>query len=273
MAPRLWGTLYNNHLWEGSALQGTPGSLATAWWLVQAACHHSGTTPGQCLGCSTVVLLESSRWLCVNCICRVTALLKVSRSVRSQVFRGEGHDCTNRSTSWPEEMLFTSGTSIPCLFVNREQSPASMDSKHQRISIDGDVADTIAAAQRTCWGLDSNPGISYILSLNPFDLLSGRSLTIDIRTQRSQRFDKQWLKVKLFTGRARKLQGSLLKSTFLKFSYRKCQTHTRRRSEPPCSQHHFSSHHLTASPLLLMPPPRSTQRPFDFEANADVTSI
>ena len=124
-----------------------------------------------------------------------------------------------------------------------------------------------------CWGLDSNPGISYILSLNPFDLLSGRSLTIDIRTQRSQRFDKQWLKVKLFTGRARKSQGSLSKSTFLKFSYRKCQTYTRRRSEPACSQPHFSSHHLTASPLLPTPPPRSTQRPFDFEANADVTSM
>ena len=134
---RLWGTLCNNHLREGSALQGTPGSLATAWLLGQAAYHHSGTTPGQRLGCSTVVLLESSGWLCVNCICRVTALLKVSRSVRSQVFRGEGRDCTNRSTSWPEEMLSTSGTSIPCLFVNREQSPASMDSKHQRISVDG----------------------------------------------------------------------------------------------------------------------------------------
>ena len=142
-----------------------------------------------------------------------------------------------------------------------------------RRSRDGDVADTIATTPRTCWGLDSNPGISYILSLNPFDLLSGRSLTTDIRTEQSQRFNKQWLKVKLFTGGARKPQGSLSKSTFLKFSYRKCQTYARRRSEPPCSQHHFSSHHFTASPLLPMPPPRSTRLPFDFEANADIISI
>lgn len=155
----------------------------------------------------------------------------MSRSVRSQVFRGEGHDCMNRSTSWPEEMLLTSGTGITCLSLNRQQSPASVDSKHRRTegfrrwACDGDVADTVAATPncggclpQTCRGLDSNPGISYILSPNPFDLLGGRSLTVDIRTQRSQRFDKQWIKVKLFTGRARKLQGSLSKSTFLKFS-------------------------------------------------------
>lgn len=172
------------------------------------------------------------------------------------------------------------------VYLLTDRKPCNVDSKRRRAegvrrwARDADAADTIAAAPnrggclpRTCQGLDGNPGVSYILSPHPLDLLGGRRLTVDIRTRRSQRFDKQWIKVKLFTGRARKSQGSLSKSTFLKFSQRKSQTYTRRRSKPLCSHHHFNSHHLMASPVLVMPPPRSTQLPFDFEANADVISI
>lgn len=61
-------TIYNNHMWEGWALQGILGSQTTAQndGAVSLSSHREPTTWAQLLGCPTASLLELSPWLCVN---------------------------------------------------------------------------------------------------------------------------------------------------------------------------------------------------------------